>query len=625
MNLKVGILLIAALLLCPFLFAQYPGWQQKVDYKINVEVDHETHKLKGVQQVVYTNNSNETLDKIYFHLYFNAFQPGSMMDIRSNTIMDPDKRVGDRISKLKPSEIGYMRVVSAMQGSKECGIKEDGTILEVELANPIRPGESTNLLLNFNAQIPLQIRRSGRHSSEGIFYSMAQWYPKVCGFDYMGWHLTPYVGREFFGTFGSFDVSIWIDPQFVVGATGYLIEEELAKLPALLDRESALKLKKWRFVAEMVHDFVWAADPDYVHTTHMTNDSIELHCYYQENESYNSNWEALPEIMEEALNYIQQRFGPYPFRKYSFIQGGDGGMEYPMATLITGERTLTSLVGVSIHELMHHWYHMVLATNETLYPWMDEGFTSYATSEVMNYLRAKGKLPGKVLEYPHKGSFENYKYIVKAGLEEPLSTHADHYETNVAYGVGSYSKGQIFLTQLEYIIGKEAFDKAMLQYYIEWSYKHPGPWDFLRVVEKVSGMDLDWFGQYWINTTHYIDYSVDSIYASNNIDSSHINLSRHGVFPMPVDLKVSLKNGDSLYYTIPLRIMRSEKTYSNGIHYKLAPKDWLWVETDYTLTIPYNLNDIESIELNPFKLMADIFEPNDTYPRAISEIEEELD
>src|SRR5690606_7950459 len=183
MNLKVGILLIAALLLCPFLFAQYPGWQQKVDYKINVEVDHETHKLKGVQQVVYTNNSNETLDKIYFHLYFNAFQPGSMMDIRSNTIMDPDKRVGDRISKLKPSEVGYMRVVSAMQGSKECGIKEDGTILEVELANPIRPGESTNLLLNFNAQIPLQIRRSGRHSSEGIFYSMAQWYPKVCGFD----------------------------------------------------------------------------------------------------------------------------------------------------------------------------------------------------------------------------------------------------------------------------------------------------------------------------------------------------------------------------------------------------------------------------------------------------------
>ena len=178
------------------------------------------------------------------------------------------------------------------------------------------------------------------------------------------------------------------------------------------------------------------------------------------------------------------------------IQGGDGGMEYPMATLITGERSLGSLVGVSVHELMHSWYQMALGTNESLYAWMDEGFTSWASDEVMNHLRGQGLIPGRALDDPHASDYQGYVNFAKSGFEEPLITHADHFVTNTAYGIAAYVKGAVFLAQLEYVIGKEAFRKGMLRYYNTWKFKHPNANDFIRVMEKQSGLELDWYREY---------------------------------------------------------------------------------------------------------------------------------
>ena len=190
---------------------------------MSIDFDSDKHQFKGEQVIKYTNNSPDVLDKAFYHLYFNAFQPESMMDVRSRTIADPDRRVGDRISKLSKEEIGYQKVKSLKVDGKKVKYKIVGTILEVDLSKrKIMPGETVSLEMKFEGQVPLQVRRSGRDNAEGIDYSMSQWYPKLSEYDYQGWHSNPYVGREFHGIWGDFDVKITMDRKYTIGATGVL-------------------------------------------------------------------------------------------------------------------------------------------------------------------------------------------------------------------------------------------------------------------------------------------------------------------------------------------------------------------------------------------------------------------
>ncbi len=159
--------------------AQTNYWQQAVKYDMAIDFDVKTHQFSGDQTITYTNNSPDTLNRVFYHLYFNAFQPNSMMDMRSRTIRDADPRVAERISTLKPDEIGYQKIETLSQDGQATTFNVEGTILEVDLPNPILPGASTVLKMSFNAQVPVQIRRSGRDNREGISYSMAQWYPKL--------------------------------------------------------------------------------------------------------------------------------------------------------------------------------------------------------------------------------------------------------------------------------------------------------------------------------------------------------------------------------------------------------------------------------------------------------------
>ncbi|MEM7574296.1 MAG: M1 family metallopeptidase [Bacteroidota bacterium] len=590
------------LLLTGPLTAQYGYWQQQVDYDMEIDFDIRKHRYNGQQRLTYTNNSPDTLDRVFYHLYFNAFQPGSMMDVRSRTIQDADERVGSRISGLSEKEIGYQRVSSLTQDGQALNFVTEGTILEVELARPIMPGQTTVFEMEWEAQVPLQIRRSGRDSREGISYSMSQWYPKLAEYDYQGWHANPYIAREFHGVWGDFDVTISIDRDYIIGGTGYLQNPEEIGYGYAPDPRGRNRKLSWHFKAPNVHDFVWGADPDYIHTTLDRPNGTTLHFFYQDNEEFNDNWEALPRIMNEAFNYIEAHYGPYPYEQYSFIQGGDGGMEYPMATLITGERRLASLVGVSVHELMHTWYQMLLATNEALYPWMDEGFTSWASAEVMNHLRAEGLIPGQAVENPH--SYAGLRGFRGSGLQEPLSTHADHFNTNAAYGVGSYTKGSVWLEQLRYIIGEEAFSSTLLRYYWEWRFKHPTVNDFVRVAEKESGLELDWYKEYWVNTTHAADYSVGNISADGRRETT-INLSRIGRMPMPLEIQVMLTDGTERWYYIAPRILRGTKAQpAYAPNWTVLP-DWPWVNTDYSFNIELPRDQIKQVTIDPRQRMFD--------------------
>lgn len=599
-----------------FVEAQPERWQQRVQYKMDIDFDVKKHQFNGNQTIKYTNNSPDTLDRIFYHLYFNAFQPGSMMDVRSRTISDPDPRVDDRIFKLTPDEIGFHKISALSQDGIPLKFEMVETILEVILAKPILPGKTTTLEMSFSSQVPLQIRRSGRNNAEGIDYSMAQWYPKLCEYDYQGWHANPYIGREFYGVWGDFDVTLHIDAKYMVGGTGYLQNpEQIGKgytqntVTPKPDKNGKLS---WHFFAPNVHDFLWAADPDYTHTSLKRADGLTLHFFYQSNDKTQDNWEALPAIMDKAFDYINKNFGQYDYKQYSFIQGGDGGMEYPMATLITGERNIGSLAGVAVHELMHSWYQMMLATNESLYAWMDEGFTSYASSRVMQHLiENKILMPGRVAANPQAGNYAGYFNLAKSGFEEPLSTHADHFQTNRAYGLAAYSKGSVFLAQLEYVLGKPIFDQALLRYFYTWKGKHPNVNDFIRVFEKSSQLELDWYKEYFYHTTLTVDYAINNVSSMDN--NTLVILERKGKVPMPVDIVITKKDGTKMGYTIPLQIMRGAKGADlSSINWIVSP-DWAWTNPQYSLNLPVKLEDILTIEIDPSERMADIERINNVW------------
>jgi hypothetical protein len=589
-------------------------WQQEVEYEMDINVDAENHQFTGTQKLTYTNNSPDTLNRVYYHLYFNAFQPNSMMDVRSRTIADPDPRVGDRIVQLPDDEIGYHRINSLTQDGQAVDYKVDGTILEVELANPILPGESTVFNMKFNSQVPRQIRRSGWMNKEGVEFSMSQWYPKISEYDDDGWHPNPYVGREFHGVWGSFDVEITIDSSYVVGSTGHLQNpEEIGHGYAEdYDRPDSEKLT-WHWKAENVHDFMWGADPDFTHTTKQVPNGPMLHFFYQQDTvatnaenrtqaQLTQNWERLPEYTAKAFQYMSENYGKYPYEKFSVIQGGDGGMEYPMGTLITGNRSLGSLVGVTVHELVHMWYYAVLATNESRYPWMDEGFTTYTSALTMDHLFNNGQG-----ENPHRGSYQSYFNIIEDGKQEALDTHADHYHTNRAYGTASYSTGAVFLNQMRYIIGGDTFEKGMKQYFETWKYKHPDGRDFLRVMEQESNMVLDWYYQYFIETTKHIDYGITSVLG--NDQSTYVTLERHKLMPMPIDLMVTYADGSQEIFYMPLRMMRDTKPKETDVPRTIKP-DWPWVNPTYTLEIDRPTSQIKRIEIDPSMRMADVNRDN---------------
>ena len=591
---------------CLMGFAQHPNptyWQQEVDYIMDIQMDVNTFKYTGTQELVYTNHSPDTLSRVFYHLFFNAFQPDSQMDVRSRTIADPDSRVMDRIHKLSPEEEGYLHVLDLVQDGMTVAYVEEGTILVVDLAEPLLPQSSTVLEMEFEGQVPIQIRRSGRNNKEGVDLSMTQWYPKLSEYDHEGWHPNPYIGREFHGVWGNFDVSITIDKNYVVGGTGYLQNAE-AIGHGYTDKkiEHQTPTLTWRFVAPQVHDFAWAADPDYIHDVVAGPNDVELHFFYLNKPELKENWKKLQGDTIKMMEFFNENIGDYPYKQYSVLQGGDGGMEYPMCTLITGERKYKSLFGVTAHELAHSWFHHLLATNESKHAWMDEGFTSFY-DQLAEYAILGGE------ESLLSGTYNNYFRLVASGLEEPLTTHADRFQHNFAYGVGSYSKGALFLNQLGYIMGYENLFSSIKRYYNEFKFTHPTPNDLKRVAEKVSGMQLEWYLNDWTQTTKTIDYGIKEVVSVEN--KTEVVLTREGQMPMPVEVVVELTNGTQELYYIPLEMMRGEKSFDEKSVTVLS--DWRWVDPSYVFTIDERKGKIKSIRLNDEGLVADVDISNDVF------------
>ena len=569
-------------------------WQQHVEYEMDIVVDVSDFTYDGDQSIIYTNNSNDTIKKVYYHLFFNAFKPNSQMDIRSRTIRDPDRRVGSRIVALEEKDYGDISVSALKQDGKDVYYEVNETVLLARLNKPLLPGKKTKLSMVFTAQVPLQIRRSGKLNKEGIDMTMTQWFPKLAEYDSEGWHPNPYIGREFHGVWGNYSVNITIDKDYVVGGTGYLQNANeighgyTEKNP----KENDSKTNTWKFYAPNVHDFAWAADPDYIHDIKKSESGVDLHFFYKPTVNV-EDWKKLQEDSVLLMKYFEEVIGPYPWKQYSIIQGGDGGMEYAMCTMITGERSYPSLLGVTAHEMAHAWFQHLLATNEAKHAWMDEGFTEYITSLSENYVNNESP------EFPHKSSYDRYYLLAKSGFEQAQTIHSDRYDYNFAYGASAYSKGSVFLSQLGYIIGKENLNKTLRRYYEEFKFKHPTPNDFKRIAEKVSDLELEWYLNEWTRTPHKIDYGID---ISSLEDERVITLERKARIPMPIEVVVTFEDGSSDMYYIPNDLLHGYKTFKNDV-YLMEP--WNWTSTEYEFEVQGN-KKVSKVEIDPSKRIADV-------------------
>ena len=595
MNLKYLYTLILGLFLIQTTTAQRKGyWQQAVDYKMNIDVNEKTYQYDGNMQLKYSNNSGQSLKKVYFHLYFNAFQPGSMMDNRLSNIADPDKRMAtnigtkekpkyqSRIATLTPKQIGYQKIKSLTINGNNTSYKVDGTILEVTLPNEIEDGETATFDMTWEAQVPEQIRRSGRNSKEGVALSMAQWYPKMAHFDDFGWHLDEYIGREFIAPFGNFDVTVNINKNYILGASGVLqnpteVKGYVAK-PKIRAKDNKVQ---WHYIAKNIHDFVWAADPKFVVDSASSKQGIHVYTVYiPESDSVKTNWKTALGLATEFFDFNAKTFGAYPWPTYTIIQGGDGGMEYGTATLVTGGRNLKSLVGVIFHEAAHSWYQHLFGINETVDEWFDEGFTSYVEELAMQNLFEKR---GAIEANPSIDAYRAYYKLALSGKEEPASLLADYYNTNYAYSNEAYNKGQVLAVQLGYIIGKDNLDKTFLEFYKQWKFKHPTPNDFKRIAENISGINLKWYFNLFINTTRKIDYAIKTV------SDKEITLQNKSDFAMPIDLLVTYEDGTKELFYIPLREMRGEKPAENFKIYegikRTTLEDWNWTQPSYQINL----------------------------------------
>lgn len=506
-----------------------------------------------------------------------------------------------RLASIPKEEEGAQNIHWIKQNGKDLKFEVQETVMKVYLDSPIKPNTSTKFTMEWDAVIPMQIRRAGRNNSEGVDMTVTQWYPKIAEYDYDGWATFDYVGREFHAPFSDFEVNIKIDKDYVIGAGGTL--ENPAEVKGY-DPKASLKADKnnkvtWKWTAKNMLDFAWAADRDYTVESFVVLDGPKVYFVYQKSEK-TKYWSESKPYVTKFFQIMNATYGRYVYPSYSFIQGGDGGMEYGMCTMILGEaKSVDGLVGLMVHEGGHSWNQQIMAYNESVRPWMDEGFTSYYDDSIMYQL-----FPPKTPKAnPFTATLDRYRNFVKRGIEEPAGWLGDHHDNGTAYSFASYYKGELFLVQLGYIIGEQNLALVMKEFYNQWHLKHPTDRDFMHIAQKISGMDLKWFHHYWINTTKTIDYAIKDIKYGEF--ATTVTLENKGSIPMPIDFSILTTDKKVVNYQIPLNMTHTWKQKDIYGDFKTEAY-WPWTQKEYTLTIPYNKSQISALGIDFSQRLADV-------------------
>lgn len=543
---KRTVLTVISIFTVYHLAAQNVYWQQQVNYKINVELDDKKHFLHGYEEIEYINNSPDDLDFLYFHLWPNAYKNNKTAFARQQM------NSGDtEFYFAAEGRRGYIDSLDFKVNGEKVSCEPDPEhidICKIILPKPLKSGGKIVVSTPFRVKIPYTFSRLGHVGQQ---YQITQWYPKPAVYDHEGWHPMPYLDiGEFYSEFGSFDVSITLPENYVVGATGNLQNDEekqfldsiasedwqqaLFRYSAPQQASDSAK-KTLRYLQDNVHDFAWFADKRYrvmqgeVDLPH-SGRKVKLMALY--NDYSYELWQNVIEYMHDAVYYYSLWIGDYPYDVVTVVDGAlgaGGGMEYPTITVL-GASSKFLLENVTMHEIGHNWFYGTLATNERDFAWMDEGMNSYYERRYI-----KTKYPGRKIAEFVPGLLEssslarwiaektgiadvNYTdlyriaYLMQArqNLDQPLNLHADLF-TSANYFAMVYQKPAMMFRHLESYLGTEAFDRIMQRYYDEWKFKHPYPRDLRRIFEEESGKNLGWFFDGLIATKEKIDYKISSV------------------------------------------------------------------------------------------------------------------
>jgi hypothetical protein len=555
-------------------------FQQEVNYTINVKLDDVKNELTADENIEYINNSPNTLSFIYMHLWPNAY--------KNNTTALAKQLLEHGNTKLyyaKDSEMGYIDQLDFKingQPVKWDLLQDSIDICKIILNEPLQSGSKLIITTPFHVKIPSgEISRMGH---VGQSYQITQWYPKPAVYDKNGWDYMPYLNQgEFYSEFGSFDVSITLPQNYVLGATGDMVdgEKELEWLDqkvketeaiATYDSKdlafpsSAAETKTIRFKQSNVHDFAWFCDKRYhvlkgeIETPHTKN---KVTTWTMFTNAEGNLWKKSIKYMNDAVYYYSLWNGDYPYKNCTAVDGtisAGGGMEYPNITVIGTSGSAFRLDVVITHEVGHNWFYGMLGSNERAHAWMDEGINSFDENRYIETKYPSQKLIGRFADgavgkifdlsrYTHKSEYE-LSYLIPAKKNEDQAIDLPAYKyTEFNYGGDVYSKTAIVLDYLMAYIGEAEMDKAMQSYFNEWHFKHPSPEDFRKSIEKSTGKDLSWLFDDLIKTTKKLDYKIAFAHKNNN-GSWDIGVKNNGEIKGPVFIQ-GIKNnkliGEVLY------------------------------------------------------------------------------
>tara|TARA_B100001250_G_scaffold59724_1_gene46545 strand:- start:12508 stop:15747 length:3240 start_codon:yes stop_codon:yes gene_type:complete len=599
-------------------------WQQDVYYNIKARIDEETDIITATQELTYTNNSPDALDVVYFHLYQNAFQPDSYLDeLQHQNHKCP--KYGEYESQKLGTKINQITIDGI-----ELETELDNTILKVYLPNTLKQNMSITFNIKFNTYFDDGDvrRRMAIFNSWGYkHYNGVHWYPRICVYDAkFGWTKDQHLGKEFYGNFGTFDVELDFASNFIVEATGFLLnrEEVLPKelrekldiknfkdktwnsTPSIITPYKKGERKIWKFHAENVHDFAFTSDPTYRIGEVRWKDKI---CYSLVQEPHASKWQNAAEFGAKCIQVFSEDFGMYVYHKV-IVADARSGMEYPMITLDGGSDP--GYRDLLAHEIGHMWFFGQVGNNETYRALLDEGFTQFLTAWAM--IKIDGEY---VIESDTKNKWEErfrkptkaideeiyYSYINDATKRNDpiISTHSDGFNGALRHGGGYrhvYYKTAAMLYNLQYVLGDKLFLDAMQHYFATWKIAHPYNEDFRNTIIQYTKVDLNWFFDQWLESTKRIDYSV-------KVKEDVLTFTRKSRMQMPIDFRIIANDGKKYDYHIPNNWFI--KTTNAKILSKWHGWDLIHPEYKVTLDIP---SGIDQVIIDPTNRLADAYMPD---------------